>query len=184
MQAKRYWPCNFVIMSVANTSFNSIRPLTLGISSDERCGKATSRTVHNSVNATSKYKPLTPEVDCAWKNRFERKSTEVPLQEGRNAEMGNLSALDNNLRVSAEEMEMFNRTSAEGEDGSGDFLVTPDVSAAANRCVRIALADRRHIINYNACRTFSKMPIQRPTTSVRILGQSATTSITASITSV
>lgn len=41
-----------------------------------------------------------------------------------------LITLDNNLRVSAEEMERLNRTSVKLNDGSGDFLVTPDVSAA------------------------------------------------------
>lgn len=134
---------------------------------------------------TSKYKPPpTPEVDRAWKNSLNVSRLNFPSKKDETRKMGNASALDNNLRFSAEEMEMFNRTSVGNENRSGDFLVTPDVSAAANRCVRIALADRRHIINYNACRTFSKMPIQRPTTSVQILGQSATTSITASIASV
>lgn len=63
------------------------------------------RTVRNSVNATSKYKgPPSPEVDRAWRDLFN----------------------NNNLRVSAEDMKMLNRTSVMFNDGSGDFLATPD----------------------------------------------------------
>ncbi|KUJ21546.1 uncharacterized protein LY89DRAFT_729063 [Mollisia scopiformis] len=65
------------------------------------------KTLHNSVNATSKYKgPPTPEVDKAWRAVFDY----------------------GELRINDEDLKHMNRTSVKLADGSGQYVGSPDAS--------------------------------------------------------
>lgn len=97
LQAKRTSPTRCIIMYVAKIILEYYTTADFGVSAPMNDAvKLRVQTVHNSVNATSKYKgPPTATVDRAWRDLFESKWTpKVPsfFLRTRNAETQNPSA--------------------------------------------------------------------------------------------